>query len=98
MRLDPSLSEAHLARGLLLWTHANRFPHDLAVQAYKRAIELNPKLDEAHHQLALVYMHVGMLDKAWAQLEQALAINPQHAASHELLARLTQAGQGRKAY
>ena len=76
LRLDPTLSEAHLARGLLLWTHANRFPHDQAVQSYKRAIQLNPKLDEGHHQLAMVYLHVGMLDKAWAELEQALAINP----------------------
>jgi tetratricopeptide (TPR) repeat protein/tRNA A-37 threonylcarbamoyl transferase component Bud32 len=76
LRLDPNLADAHMARGLLLWTHANRFPHDQAAQSYKRAIEINPKLDEAHHQLALVYMHVGLLDKAWAQIEQALAANP----------------------
>ena len=76
LRLDPGLSEAHLARGLLLWTHANRFPHDQAAQSFKRAIELNPKLDEAHHQLALVYIHVGMLDRAWTEIERALAINP----------------------
>ena len=54
----------------------NRFPHDLAAQSYERAIALNPKLDEAHHQLALVYLHVGLLDKGWAQVEQALAVNP----------------------
>jgi tetratricopeptide (TPR) repeat protein len=76
LRLDPNLAEAYLARGLLLWTHQNRFPHDLAAQAYKRAIALNPELDEAHHQLALVYLHVGLLDKAWAEIEQALAANP----------------------
>ena len=76
LRLDPNLAEAYLARGLLLWTHQNRFPHDLAAQSYKRAIALNPKLDEAHHQLALVYLHVGLLDKGWAEIEQALAANP----------------------
>ena len=76
LRLDPNVAEAYLARGLLLWTHQNRFPHDLAAQSYERAIALNPKLDEAHHQLALVYLHVGLLDKAWAQVEQALAANP----------------------
>ena len=76
LRLDPNLAEAYLARGLLLWTHANRFPHDLAAQSYERAIALNPKLDEAHHQLALVYLHVGLLDRGWAQVERALAANP----------------------
>ena len=76
LRLDPNVAEAYLARGLLLWTHQNRFPHDLAAQSYERAIALNPTLDEAHHQLALVYLHVGLLDKGWAQIEQALAANP----------------------
>lgn len=76
LRLDPNLAEAHLARGLLLWTHANRFPHEQAVQSYQRAIALKSNLDEAHHQLALVYLHVGLLDRAWEQIEQALAANP----------------------
>ena len=79
LRLDPNLAEAHLSRGLLLWTHANRFPHEQAAQSYKQAIALNPKLDEAHHQLAMVYLHVGLLDKAWAEIEQALAVNPANA-------------------
>jgi tetratricopeptide (TPR) repeat protein len=74
--LNPNLGEAHLARGLLLWTHANRFPHDRAVLAYKRALELNPGLHEAHHQLALVYLHIGLFDKAWAELKQVDALNP----------------------
>jgi tetratricopeptide (TPR) repeat protein len=46
------------------------------VQSYKRAIELDPKLDEAHHQLALVYLHIGLLDKAQAEIAKTLEINP----------------------
>jgi tetratricopeptide (TPR) repeat protein len=76
LALDPNLAEGYLARGLILWTHAKRFPHELAVQSYKRAIELDPKLDEAHHQLALVYLHIGLLDKAQAETAKALEINP----------------------
>jgi serine/threonine protein kinase len=76
LSLDPELAEAHLARGLLLWTHGNRFPHESAVQSYKRAIALDASLDEAHHQLALVYLHVGLLDRAWGQIDHALAANP----------------------
>jgi hypothetical protein len=43
---------------------------------YRRAIELNPNFDEAHHQLGFVYLHIGMLDKAQQEIEKALAINP----------------------
>jgi len=76
LAIDPNLADAHLARGELLWTHDSRFQHESAVQAYKRAIELDPKLDEAHHQLALVYFHVGLFDKAEAEIAKALELNP----------------------
>jgi len=76
LALDPNLAEGYFARGLILWTPYNRFPHEQAVQAYKRAIELNPNFDEAHHQLGYVYLHIGLLDQGWQELETALAINP----------------------
>jgi tetratricopeptide (TPR) repeat protein/tRNA A-37 threonylcarbamoyl transferase component Bud32 len=76
LSIDPNLAEAHLARGVLLWTHSNRFPHEQSIQAYKRALVLNPNLDEAHHQLGLVYFHIGLLDKAWAEIQKAVELNP----------------------
>ena len=76
LSLDPDLAEAHVARGLLLWTHSNHFPHALAVQEFRRALDLNPNLDEAHHQLASVYNHIGLLDKAAEEIQKAVAINP----------------------
>ncbi len=74
--IDPNLADAHLARGVLLWTHASRFQHEQAVQSYKRALELDPTLAEAHHQLAMVYFHIGLFDKAEAEIAKALEINP----------------------
>jgi len=76
LAIDPDLAEGHFARGLILWTPYKRFPHEQAVQSYRRAIELNPDFDEAHHQLGFVYLHIGLLDKGRAELEKALAINP----------------------
>ncbi|HXI94242.1 MAG TPA: protein kinase, partial [Blastocatellia bacterium] len=76
LKLNPELAEAHLARGLILWTHTRRFPHEQAIQAYRRALDLDPNLDEAHHQLGVVYFHIGLFDKAWEEIEKALAINP----------------------
>src|SRR5947209_4055918 len=79
LALDPNLAEAHFARGLILWTHENRFPHEQAIQAYRRALELDPNLDEAHHQIGTVYFHIGLLDKGQSEIEKALAINPANA-------------------
>ncbi len=76
LAINPNLAEAHFARGLILWTPYKRFPHEQAIRSYQRAIELNPNFDEAHHQLGYIYLHIGLLDKGWEELEKALAINP----------------------
>ncbi len=76
LTLDPNLAVAYLARGRLLWTPANHFPHEKAIREYRRALELNGNLDEARNQLALVYNHIGAFDEALRELELALAINP----------------------
>ena len=79
LSLDSNSAEAHLARGRLLWTPSNHFPHDKAIREYRIALGLNPSLDEARNQLALVYGHVGLLDEALQELEKAVAINPSNA-------------------
>jgi TolB-like protein/DNA-binding winged helix-turn-helix (wHTH) protein/Tfp pilus assembly protein PilF len=76
LTLDPELAVAYLARGRLLWTPANRFPHEQSIREYKRALELDPNLDEARNQLALVYCHIGAFEPAQKELQQALASNP----------------------
>jgi serine/threonine-protein kinase len=76
LRLDPDLAEAHYARGFLLWTPASHFAHEQAMQEYKRAIELNPNLDDVHRQLALVSMHIGLFEQAHAEFRKALALDP----------------------
>lgn len=76
LALDPGLAVAYLARGRLLWTPANHFPHEKAIREYKRALELDPNLDEARNQLALVYCHIGAFDEGLRELEQAVKTNP----------------------
>jgi serine/threonine protein kinase len=75
LAINPNLAEGHFARGLMLWTPYKRFPHEQAIQSYRRAIELNPNFDEAHHQLGFIYLHIGLLDKGQQEIEKALAIN-----------------------
>ena len=76
LSLDPDLAVAHLARGRLLWTPANHFPHERAIREYRRALELNPNLDEARNQLALIYCHIGAFDEALAESQKAVTANP----------------------
>jgi TolB-like protein/Flp pilus assembly protein TadD len=76
LQLDPDLGVAYLARGRTLWTPANHFPHEAAIRDYRRALEINPALDEARNQLALVYSHVGLLDEALRESRKAIATDP----------------------
>jgi DNA-binding winged helix-turn-helix (wHTH) protein len=62
--LEPNLAEAQFARGVILWTKAKGFPHEQAIRAFQKALELDPDADETHHQLSMVFSHVGLLDEA----------------------------------
>lgn len=76
LALDPNLAEGYVSRGYLLWSRANGWSHERAVADYRHALELNPSLAEAHHQLANVYNHVGLLDKAEEEIKEAIALDP----------------------
>ena len=74
--LAPNLPEAHFVRGLILWTKGKGFPHEQAIRSFKQALELDPGADETHHQLSMVYSHVGLLDEAQRHVAQAIDLNP----------------------
>jgi DNA-binding winged helix-turn-helix (wHTH) protein len=74
--LNPDLAEAHFARGLVLWTKAKGFPHEQAIKAFRKSLELNPQADETHHQLSMVYSHIGLLDQALQHVRTAIDLNP----------------------
>jgi len=76
LSLDPELAEAYVARGDLLWSLANHYPHEKAVQEYRRALTLNPNLAEAHHLLARIYSHIGLLDKGLEEGQKAVVLDP----------------------
>jgi DNA-binding winged helix-turn-helix (wHTH) protein/Flp pilus assembly protein TadD len=76
LNLHPDLAEGHFVRGLILWTHAKGFPHEQAVQSYKRSLKIDPHADETLHQLSMIYGHIGLLDEALDAVRKAIAINP----------------------
>ena len=76
LTIDPDLAEGHFARGLILWTKRKGFPHEQAIRSYKRSLELDPNEDETHHQLSMVYSHIGLVDEARVSVRNALELNP----------------------
>lgn len=76
LAIDPDLAEAHFARALILWTKRKGFPHEQAIRSYKRSLELDPNEDETHHQLSMVYSHIGLVDEARVSVRNALELNP----------------------
>lgn len=76
LQLNPNLAEAYEARGRLLWTPFNHFPHQDAIRDFQQALKLNPGLDEAHHYLGLVYLHVGLIEEGRKEFLEAIKLNP----------------------
>src|SRR2546428_692086 len=93
-QLNPDLAEAHFARANVLWGATKQFAHERAIQEDRRAVELSPNLDAAHHHLGLVYTHIGLLDKALEELRKTLAIDPGDWMAQERIAE-TELLQGR---
>ena len=76
LSLKPNLPVAYLARGRLKWTPFNHFPREDAIKDFKHALALDPNLDEAHHYLGLVFVHIGLIEEARAEFKAAIALNP----------------------
>ena len=76
LAINPDQAEAYLARGQLIWNFRNGFPHERAIADLKRAIANNPNLAEAHVELGKVYYHIGLIEKAIAENEEALKLDP----------------------
>jgi serine/threonine protein kinase len=98
LTLNANLPAAYLARGRLKWTPFYHFPHADAIQDFKHALALDPGLDEVHHYLGLVYLHVGLLDEGRIEFEAAIALNPSNnGAQYRLGETLLYAGKFREA-
>jgi len=61
LRLDPKYAAAHLQLGIF---HSEQGNYESAVSDYRRAVELDPQLEQAHYRLAQAYRKLGEADKA----------------------------------
>ena len=63
---------------------AARSDYAKAADAYRKAIALNPDVARVHSNLGVVFMRLGQLDEALAELRRALEIQPNPAAHSNL--------------
>jgi tetratricopeptide (TPR) repeat protein len=79
---DSNNPSAWCNKGFTLITIAERYPIDAAnmynksLQAFQRALDLDPDNAEAWRGQALVYSYLGAQDKALAALDRAIELNP----------------------
>lgn len=85
LRRDSTSSDAWMARGYLL-AFARPQTMDGAVQAFERAIALDPKNAEAHHQYGAILGWLGRNADADRELHRALALDPARSISFSDLA------------
>ncbi|WP_229739062.1 tetratricopeptide repeat protein [Edaphobacter dinghuensis] len=64
--IDPKCGEAYLQLGIL---SASQRSFDKAIDFYKKAIEANPQLADAHYRLAMAYDRTGQSSKAQQELQ-----------------------------
>ncbi len=74
VEIDPGLAQVHASRGIVL-ALSGRYSE--AEREFETALQLNPKLYEAHYYYARACFSQGKLDQAAVLLEQAAAVRPE---------------------
>ena len=77
LTLDPNFAEAYLQLGILYSAQTN---YERATADYKKAIEAQPQLGEAHYRLAQAYKRTGEQEKAQQEFAVYQQIEKQEAA------------------
>ena len=68
LELDQDLAEAHLARAAV--ARKREFDWNTTIEASRRALVLNPNLEQAHLFMAAAYYHHGYMDEALIAMEK----------------------------
>jgi TolB-like protein len=74
MALAPDLAESHEAAASVY--RYSEFQWDKAIEASRRALELNPGLDQPHLYIATALYHLGLIEGVEAEVRAARAANP----------------------
>jgi len=91
--LDPRYAAAYVGLGYthffdarFLWSESRAKSMKMAIKCVQKAIELDDTLDMAHTLLGTTYLVTGQHEKAIAEGERALALNPNGAHNYAFMA------------
>jgi serine/threonine protein kinase/Flp pilus assembly protein TadD len=76
LALDSLNVSARVAKGRVLWSPGGGFQNRPALKMFAEAIRIEPNSHEALLWQSLVFLHVGLFERARAGLTEALAIQP----------------------
>ena len=88
--LLPSRSKAANDQYLLGNYHLQQRGYRYAIDAYRRALELDPECAAIHHSLGLAYYKEGEFEDARDSFQKAISLNPLNANYHYVLGQLQQ--------
>ena len=80
-----NLAFAYYIRGLIF---ASKMEHKKAIDAYSYAIKYMPDYPHAFFKRGQEYSEIGDYDKAIADIEELIRLNPNYENAHELLERI----------
>lgn len=73
LELDSDLAEAHLAQAAV--ARKREFDWNAVITASRRALALNPNLDQGRFFLAAAYYHLGYMEEALIEMEKGRALH-----------------------
>lgn len=75
LAIDDKSADAHYG---IATVYSAKFEEDKAIAEYDRAIELNPRLEEAYNDRGNEYLAKDLYDQAIADYTKAISLGPQH--------------------
>jgi tetratricopeptide (TPR) repeat protein len=92
LELDPKSARAYLSRGVGNYYLPPAFGGgpELAIQDFQKALQLDPKLAEAHMWLGIALRKVGKNAEAHTAIERSLVLNPGRAWARQQLSKTPQ--------
>lgn len=103
IQLNPDFAQAYYRRGYFRLNYkmgrsnVRMFEPPVAVEDFKKAIELDPKLADAHFSLGIAYHEMEMPEQATAEFAKTAELDPNNVKAHIYLAQdYAAAGENQK--
>jgi len=88
LKLNPRRSEVYSKQGMVYGRDLRDYPS--AISCFEKAIQLDPKNNEALKGMGIVHLLLGSYDESLRWLEKAVVVDPLEAGTHQLMGNVYQ--------